>query len=230
MSDDSNLELAKELASAFSTQAQVANRMWLVLMTVSLFAVLPPVPKNGNLSLPFGLPEVNAKGFHTIVYFSLVILAIAFASAHAQQMRAQKLAIDLLPESPPIEKQIHPREFFNMLRTPSFNRIAPLAQLLRGKYQYYKTKRDCPTWLRRSTVVYYALLKLTSLAVYFWLPFWAMRDAYVNVLSVQSASFVVVWCARIGGCVAGSALVVVLIVEMATAREIAKHLWLPPKF
>src|SRR5579872_176477 len=100
MPDGNDYALAKELASAVSTQAQVANRMWLALITVSLFAVLPHVPtKDGYLFLPFGLGEVNAIWFHTVVYSILLILAIAFSSAHAQQMRAQSLAINSLPES-----------------------------------------------------------------------------------------------------------------------------------
>jgi len=78
------------------------------------------------------------------------------------------------------------------------------------------------------TVVYYALLKLTSLAVYFSLPFWAMWHAYSNVLSVQPDSFVT-WCARIGGFLAVSALFVVLVAEIVGASKIAKHLWLSPE-
>lgn len=229
MSDDRNHDLVKELASAVSTQAQFANRMWLALMTVAFFAVLPRVPaSSGNLSLPFSLGEVNAMWFHLIVFSILVVLAIAFASAHAQHIRAQSLAQDSLSAMFSMSGHIHPREFFDMMRLPSFNRIAPLAQLLRGKYQYYKTARDCPAWLRRLTVVAYVPLKLASLAVYFSLPFWAIWHAYTNVLSVQSAYFVVL-SARIGALLAGFALLAVLVAEMVSASKIVWHLWLPPK-
>jgi hypothetical protein len=232
MSGDPNHELVKELSSAVSTQAQVANRTWLALITIALLALLPRAPtSNGNLSLPFSLGEVNTMWFNVLVYSFLVVFAIAFASAHAQQMRTQSLtqaALDSLSASYPTDDQIHPREFFDMLRMPSFNRVAPLAQLLRGKYQFYKTSRECPAWLRGLTVVYHVLLKVTSLAVYFGLPFWALCHAYANVLNVQSNSFVT-WCARVGGLLAGSALLVVLFAEIVYASKITKILWLPPK-
>jgi hypothetical protein len=227
MPDDRNHKLIKELASAVSTQAQFANRIWLALMTVALFAVLPHVPKsNGNLSLPFNLGEVDAMWFHTVVFALLVVLVITFASAHPQHIRAHSLAQDSISASPSMSGHIHPREMFDMLRMPSFNRVAPLAQVLRGKYQYYKTNRDCPAWLLRLTVVYYSLLKIASLAVYFTLPFWAIWHVYTNVLSVQSAWFVSLT-ARVGAFLAGSALLVVLIVEIQGAFKIVKHLWLP---
>jgi len=118
MSDDNNHKLVKELATAVSTQAQVANRMWLALMTVALFAVLPHVPtKSGNLSLPFSLGEVNAMWFHRVVFAILVVLAVAFASAHAQQIRSQTLAQGSFSASlSRVGGHIHPREFFDMLR------------------------------------------------------------------------------------------------------------------
>ena len=229
MADDRSHELVKELASAVSTQAQFANRIWLALMTAALVAVLPHVPtSSGNLSLPFSLGEVDATWFNRVVFALLVVLVITFASAHAQHIRAQSLAQDSISASPSMSGHIHPREMFDMLRMPSFNRVAPLAQVLRGKYQYYKTNHDCPAWLRRLTVVYYALLKIASLAVYFSLPFWAIWHAYTNVLGVQPEWFVAL-IARVGAVLAGSALLVVLVAEILSAFKIVKHLWLPLK-
>jgi hypothetical protein len=221
--------IVKELAGAVSVQARIANRAWLALMSVAFFAVLPHKPeKSGNLSLPFNLGEVNPVWFHAIVFSILVVLAIAFASAHAQQMRAQKLAqvaVDSLVASHSREDHVHPRELFDMLRTPSFNRVAPLAQLLRGKYQFYETGRHCPTWLLLGTNAFYALLKLTSLLVYFGLPFWAMWQAYANVLIAKSDF--ITWGARAGGLLSGSALILVLVAEIWYASGILKHLWTP---
>jgi len=73
-------KLVQELAAAVSTQAQVVNRLWLALMTVALFGVLPRLPaKDGNVSLPFSLGEVDPKWFHSVVFSILVVLTIAFA-------------------------------------------------------------------------------------------------------------------------------------------------------
>ena len=69
-----------------------------------------------------------------------------------------------------------------MLRTPSLSRVAPLAQLLRGKYQFYSSSEGCPTWLRLLSVGYYASLKFVSYIVFFLLPIWALWRAYIIVV------------------------------------------------
>ena len=81
MSDErERRELVKELANAVSTQANVANRAWLAMMTVALFAVLPRVPaKGGNVSLPFNLGEVDPVRFHAVALSIFVVLVITFA-------------------------------------------------------------------------------------------------------------------------------------------------------
>jgi hypothetical protein len=125
-------------------------------MTVAFFTVLPRVQKDGSLTLPFGFGSADPAVYHITISSILVILAIAFASAHAQRMRAQHLAqieINSIAISKPMKGYLHLREIFNMLRMPSFNRVAPLPQLLLGKYQFYKTSHDCPAWLRLGTLL-----------------------------------------------------------------------------
>jgi hypothetical protein len=181
----SRQKLVQELAVAVSTQAQVVNRLWLALMTVALFGVLPRLPaKDGNVSLPFSLGEVDPKWFHSVVFSILVVLTIAFAAAHAQQVRAQKLAqsvVDSMVSRKDSHDYVHLRELFDMCRLPSLNRVAPLAQSLRGKYQFFAGKKDCPKWLSIASAVYYALLKLASLTVFFGLPSWALWSAFRSV-------------------------------------------------
>jgi len=217
--------LVKELAGAVSVQAQVANRAWLSLITVALFAVLPRVPtKDGNVSLPFSLGEVDPIWFHAVVFFILVVLTIFFAAAHAQQVRAQKLAqtvVDSLGADRTSDDSVHPRELFDMLRVPSLNRVAPLAQMLMGRYQFYATVGRCPKWLRVVSVSYYGLVKLVALVVFFGLPVWALWHAY-GMVSLAG-------CLRValaaGGSVAGVTLVQVLITDAIYMSEILRHLW-----
>jgi hypothetical protein len=217
-------DLVKELAGAVSTQAEVANRMWLGLITVALFALIPHVPTNGTVALPFSLGDVSPVWFHGIVFSILVVLAVSFASAHTQQVRAQKLAhkvIDSLVNGTAANDLIHPREYFDMWRMPSLNRVASLPQALRGKYQFFVTSERLPTWLRLVTVTYYGLLKLVSWAVYFLLPIWALWHALANV----SPSGPLRWYAAIGAFVAGGALLQVLLLDLAYAITILRHLW-----
>ena len=220
-------ELVRELASAVSTQAHVANRAWFALMTVTLLAVLPPVSaKDGNMSLPFSLGVVDPIWFHLVVYSVLVVLAIAFAAAHAQQVRAQRLAhsvIDSLADNRATDL-VHPRVFFDMWRMPSLNRVAPLAQSLRGKDEFSAVSRRCPELLRVIIVLYYSLLKLVSLLVYFVLPGWALWKGFASVTAVS-------WLLRIleiGGVLAGFALLEVLVLDIIYSVRVYSHLQKPP--
>jgi hypothetical protein len=167
---DERRKVVQELATAVSTQAQVVNRTWLALMTVALFGVLPRLPaKDSNVFLPFSLGEVDPTSFHTVLFSILVVLTIAFAAAHAQQVRAQMLAqsaVDSMASRQHFDDYLHPWELFDMCRLPSLNRVAPLAQALRGRHQFFAGRRDRPAWIRATSFVYYALLKLASLLVY----------------------------------------------------------------
>jgi hypothetical protein len=213
--------IVNELAAAVSTQAQVSNRIWLALMTVVVVAVLPRVsPVDGGrkeVSLPLGLGGVDPVWFDALSFALLVILTIAFAAAHAQQTRAQTLAqrrVDSLAgdwdaNAKGHPGEIHPRELFDMLRLPSVNRVAPLAQSLRRPYQFYATTDRCPGWLRIMSTTYYGLVKLTSLIVYLGLPAWAHCDVYSRLTLNRAASLI----AALGGILALLTLVQMLLTD-----------------
>ncbi len=171
----------QEIATAVSTQAQVANRMWIGLVSVAAIAVLPPVSdKTGEVPLPFGLGPVDAAEFYVIVFFMLVVLTIAFSAAHAQQLRAQKQAHSFINRmrTGTLLAGMDPRDLFDMLRVPSLNRVSPLAQALKGKYQFYGEAAHCPILRRFGSVVYYGLLKIISMPVYYGLPAFALWHTY----------------------------------------------------
>lgn len=221
--------LVKDLAEAVSTQAQVANRTWLALTTVSLFELIPhTLTDKGNISLPFNLGEVPPFWFYGLVFTFLVVLAVAFASAHSQQVRAQKKAqsiIDSLSSHPSSGKIIHPRDYFDMHRKPSLNRVASLAQALRGKHQFFDTNERLPSWLRFGTLIYYGLLKFLSLSIYFGLPIVALWQAHRHF---SPPGFLGV-CSITGTLVAGAALLQALSLDLAYAVRIFKYLWEPTR-
>lgn len=224
MQDIEYRDLIKQLADAVSVQAKFANRTWLAMVTVSLFAILPRVPSDGTLVLPFSLGKVDQSSFYLVVFGVLAILTTAFASAHAQQVRAQKLAqksLDSVISKLPKHFEIHPRDWFDVLRTPSLNRLAPLAQMLRGKYQFFPESRTCPYWLRSLTVVYYGFLKAVSFFVYFGLPVWGLWHAKALVVASGWLRIAV----DVGGLVAILALLQVLVSDVIYAAKILIHLW-----
>lgn len=132
---------------------------------------------------PFGFGEVEASAYYLTLFFILVVLTVAFAAAHAQQIRAGKLAhifIDSHSDRTEIA-DLNSRDFYDMLRLPSVNRVAPLAQMIKGRYQFHQTGAKCPIWRRVVSVFYYVLPKLTSWVVYFIVPGFALLFTYHRV-------------------------------------------------
>jgi hypothetical protein len=222
--NEGNQQVIKELASAVTTQAQVANRVWLGLMTVAVIALLPRTSA-GEVALPFGFGKVDATSFHVILFLMLFVLTIAFSSAYAQQFRAQKLAqsfVDSALKSPTSYAGAHPRDRFDMLRLPSFNRVAPLGQLVLGQHQFYTLAGSCPRWRRVTGTVYYLLLKLTSLIVYFGLPGFALFHSCKETWNVASLR----WPVTLAAVLAASTLAHVCIIDvLAGLRNVVPQLW-----
>jgi hypothetical protein len=223
----STRKIIKELASAVSMQAQITNRTWLSLVTVAVISLLPtPSTPQGvaEVTLPFSFGKVEAETFHLILFPLLTVLSIAFSAAYSQQVRAQKLAqsfLNSINNRPVGFGGVYPRELFDMLRLPTLNRIAPLAQSLRGPYQFHKTASNCPRWLRVTTTVYYILLKLTSMLVYFGLPAFALLHVYQKIQAVQSVR----WLAIFAGIFAALALLQVCVVEVLYSAKVVPEIW-----
>jgi hypothetical protein len=218
------VQIVKELATAVSTQAQVTNRFWLTLMTVAIFALLPRVASTDaqTITLPLGLGSVTSAALNPILFTTLAVLIVAFAAAHSQQVRAQKLAqdyIDTLPVG--ADDGVHARELFDMLRQPSVTRVAPLAQSLRGKYQFIATKGNCPPLLWWSSLGYYLVLKVASTGIYFLLPGWALWSIGTRVREAQVLWAPIFW---IAGVLASFALLQVTVTELLYMGRVAKHL------
>jgi hypothetical protein len=208
---DANRMVLKEFAAAVSTQAQVANRIWLGLMTVALVALLPrESTAPGSLELPFSLGKVDGETFSVIVFGMLVVLTIAFSSAYAQQSRAHRLAQSFLESADAASYGgAYPREWFDMLRLPTFNRVAPLPQWLGG------------AWPRIVRACYYFLLRLTAMAVYFGLPAYALFHGHQKTLFVGSLG----WLITVGTVLAMLTLVQVCLSDIAHTSRVLRIIW-----
>lgn len=209
--------IVKELADAVSMQARVSNRMWIVTMSASLLVLLPRSVSSTSpaqdITLPFQIGAVDPAAFYPVAFAMLSVLLVAFCSAHAQQVRAQKLAqgvLDSLRGTINLPPGISMRELFDMFRMPSVTRVAPLAQLLRGKYQFHDQAPNCPTWLRIASAVFYLVLKLVAAAVYFVLPGLALWYSFVKTTAVSLATWMFVLLAAMGFVAAFSLLEVIV--------------------
>ena len=101
---------------------------------------------------------------------------------------------------------------------PNVIRVAPLAQLLKGKYKFFASEKGEPRWLRRMSAVYYVLLKIASFFAYFALPLYALWQAYLAVLHVAGILARIAMAA--GGGVASFALIQVIVVEVRYGRRV----------
>jgi len=216
--EEKYLKRAKTLADAISTQAQVANKAWFAMMTVALFAVLPrEVDPTNTIKLPFGLDSVPVSSFYLVVYPLMVILVIAFSSAHAQQITAQNDAQDILNHLASKQgSNIQPRTWFDMWRKPSLNRVAPLPMSL---------KYVLPEWMNhtlRKILVrfYYAVLKIVALAIYFVFPLYALWHVYRSSLGLGATLNIYL----VGAFLATLTLFQILFLEIRYAWRAGKHI------
>ena len=211
---DDRGDLIKELASAVSLQTDVSNRSWLTLILVSVVALLPREQAT-EVSLPLGLGAVSAPWFHFVMFFLLVILGIGFAAAHAQQVRAERLAYDALKhlvDEPLSALRIRPRDLFEVLRIPSVNYIAPIAQQFRDPHKFDSSAPRPPSWRQPASKMYYVSLKVVSWFVYFGLPLLALWLSFARIPWLGPIH----WLLFVAGAISTVPVVHMLLVELAS--------------
>ena len=212
------LKRAKTLADAVSTQAQVANKAWFAMMTVALFAILPrDVGSTNTIKLPFGLDSVPVSSFYVVVYPLMVILVVAFSSAHAQQITAQNDAQDILNNLAEEHKgQIRARTWFDMWRKPSLNRVGPLPMSLNQLFPRWRNH----TFRKIVVRIYYAVLKIVALAIYFLFPLYALWHVYRSRLGLGATLNLYL----VGALLATLTLVQILLLEIRYAWRAGKNI------
>ena len=160
-------DIGKEFAKAISIQTEVANRAWLALIAAAAFTILPHEVKPGYIALPFNFGEIPASLFHPVAFCILVVIALAFAAAHARHLDIQEGMQSALDKLPDHERDAQ-RKLFDISRKPSLMLVSPLAWVVKG------SRKPASRWRRLLAGVYYWLLKLTSLIVYIFMPIAAL--------------------------------------------------------
>lgn len=182
--NEDKTESVKDLADAISIQVKTANRSWYIVMTIALLVLFPPAKvaqSDVGIQLPLQLGTVDAVSFYPVVFAVFSVLIVAFAAAHAQSYRAVKLAqMAIEKHNNELSMGIDRRDLFDMLRIPSVNRVAPLSQLLRGKYQFWFQANNTPCWRQIVSGFYYIVLKVVAAVVYWALPGYSYWIAYTQ--------------------------------------------------
>jgi hypothetical protein len=158
------------------------------LPVVSRQKNLTPVIESGaseeveRLKLPFSLGEVAKVDFYPICFIFLSLLVICFGCAFAQTFRTAKLLYKAIgdEEDQIIFKNIYLQDVSDAMIYPSLTRVAPLANLVRRKYQFLPEKKNTPRWLHWLTLIYYLILKITTMLVMYLLPGFALWTAFIR--------------------------------------------------
>lgn len=197
-SQKGSTETIKDLAEAASNQIKIANRIWIGLIILSIFVILPRsnIQETKTIPLPFDFPDAEPIYFYFVSILLLSVFIIAFCIAQAQSIRALMLAhrvIDKIKEITIPKETIDPRDFFDMLVIPSFGRVAPLPQLARGKHQFFPESSKCPKFLLRFTTFYYIVLQLLSIVIYYCVPGLAFAIAIIRYFEIAESQNLCTW-------------------------------------
>lgn len=222
MTNGERVAVLKDLAEACSIQAKIENRIWLGAIAAAFVVLLPhqqaAVPGGDAVAqLPFGLGEAPAPVIYPLAFAILAIFVVALAAAHAQHVRADKLAHELIDhmsdDSASLPGGVRPRDFFDLLREPSLTRVAPLAQWLRGRWQFEAERAPCPLWRRIASTGLYVALKLVVLLVLFATPGVALHLGYQQVIA-SGISRGWLWLLGAAGIIAAISLLLVTVADV----------------
>ena len=182
---DEELKLLTQVAS---TQATYSNRVWLTLAIISIVAIIAPQSTENKIKLPFEIGEIDVTWFYLISTMLIAVLLIAFCSAQSQMIRTQKLSIRKLKslKENQINKYItHPRDLYDSTVQLSMLRVAPIAQIFKGKYQFYPEASKCPKWRVITSIILYIYLKVLGFIIFYFLPIMALIVVYTKYLNTQ---------------------------------------------
>jgi hypothetical protein len=209
------MSIVKDLAEAVSTQSKITNRTWLATITVSVLILFSSeLASQGKIPLPFSMGNVEQKIFYPIGFSIQAVLILALAVAHALALRARKLAHLIIATLEPkcfLNTPYSIRDFFDVMQISCLPRVAPLAQWIRGPYQFSDKENQCPNSLRYISTAYYIVLKFIATTVLFLMPGSALYYSYKQVISIQLNGFWVFFLTALGIISALSLMVVTII-------------------
>jgi hypothetical protein len=184
------ITLIKELRDGYSNQTKASNKYWSLLIIVSIISILNHNNEKDSIELPFGLGHVKQIDFHLTLLLMICTISIAFASAWIQQLRTRKLiqkVTDNISDKKKFIHKVHIQDYFDSTSSQTFNRIAPIAQILQGKNQFYDEKKP-NTKNRLLGVVVYVFLKIVALVIVFLIPILALYMGAINFSTIRTAN------------------------------------------
>ena len=179
---DSNL---KALIDGAATLTKYTTKVWVAMVVIAVIALFPPAAVSGRIPLPFDLAAIPVQWFYFVTSVLLAVFYIAFGSAQTQIARAHMYAHNLVNEAEAnvdlSQVKVHPRDLYDVAVTPALNRVGPLAQAYRGRYQFF-AEGEAPSGRAILSIGLYIYLKILAFSVYYVLPGLALGHAVRNYM------------------------------------------------
>ncbi|MGA2614198.1 MAG: hypothetical protein ABSG38_12215 [Spirochaetia bacterium] len=175
-------DVLKRLFDGFSTQNRTAAATWIALAIVSAVAIITPL-SDDSIILPLISAKVQVPDLFPAASIVISLLIVAYGSSNSQATRTRKLIQKHIDESKEKVDQltsIYLQDVFDAVATPSINRVAPIAQILQGKYQFFPDADDRPQWMRIVTAVYFILLRSLGILAIEGIPLFALVDCFLK--------------------------------------------------
>jgi hypothetical protein len=157
------LEIVKKLSDARSPLIAWANTIW-------FFIALLCITYMSGTEIP-GLGNLAHRDDLWLILLSIAILA--WAATHASTVRSDKLFQPILEQIGDIRvgtTKMAAREYYDLSTHQHINRVSTLAQLLRGRHQFYRDQPGISIRLVFLSVAYHSLLKIVSIVIIDFMP------------------------------------------------------------
>ncbi len=181
----------KQLAEGFSSHNKSASIYWLAIGVVSTLVIMPTTP-NGQVDLPFVQANVAITDFYPFAFILLSLLIIVYGSIKSHSIRVRKLIqryIVLYNErqetNNPYRERLYLQDLFDSITSPGIAKVAPLAQIIQGKYQFYPEAHKRPLILSILGGIYFCVLRIIGILIIEIFPGYALflSARYINLLS-----------------------------------------------
>ena len=175
-------ELITKLTEGYSTQSSTTNKFWVVLIIASTIGLVGRPDVDNLIELPFTLGKVYAADFYSISIILISVVIIAFSSAMIQTIRTRMLiqkAINDLSDAELFIGKVHIQDYFDSISTPTYSKVAPIAQFILGKNQFFGEPKPSKG-RRRFAKLVYLVLKYSTFIFLYLIPIWALVKCWTN--------------------------------------------------
>ena len=140
-----------------------------------------------KIEIPIISVKVPENIFYPFALGLISVIIIAYSSANCQWNRTRILIQTIIEfkkqkkQNYIIPKVLHIHDYFDSMMVPVINRVAPIAQILRGKYQFKPKSKDCPCVLICFSTLVYLIYKLITYCIIYIFPLIALIYSWANI-------------------------------------------------